>query len=394
MTDFYDKIFDDIDFFDETDISGIFDHLQFPDLFDETMIDIDCVVEELNLHNYPRWFDLKAMLNCHTKDKLLHLSDFLGYPEDLGKSKSIKKAEVVNIIYTFLMDTLEARVLALSKGDFYEFYEFVRTSKSAILDTKDKNNAYLLTTLLPKLIQLGLVYVKAVNGYLRVYIPEEVIEALRNYKEIKRKNSSYLSQLAHMRTYVNAATNLYGIVTPDIFFYWVRKKIAIKAPFETKHKLDDWLITLISITVLAEKHYYYGEAIFASNKFVNTIEVAMFANMLPDPPTIQPYMPSENEIKRFSISTFDRNSFIYRRFTKELRKVAVDYNLVLAQFQIELMKNTPIPDLLDVLADAQLIVFESEEQIEAFVSSVIDLSNETRKWLNFGHKPTELQAQK
>lgn len=384
MTNFYDDILDDFQNLDD------FSESKFSYLFDETMVDLNEVVDELNLHNHPRWFDLKSLLNCHTKENLFYLANFLGHTGDLGNFKTVKKSVVLDRIYHFLNDTLEARVLALSKEDFYVFYEFARTRKSTVLNTKDGENTYLLTTLLPKLVQLGLVYVKVINGELRVFIPDEVMETLRDYKEIKQKNGAFLTQIAHMRTYVNAAANLYGCVEPEVFLTWVRGKIAVVPPFNTKHKIDDWLITLISITALSEKHYYYSNAEFASNKFVNIEEATMYDMMLLERPEIEPYMPSESEIKRFSKSTFDSNSFIYKRFTKELKKAATNYSFLLEQLKSELQKDTTINELFGVLVQEGFLEFESEEQIEAFVKSMTNLSNDTRKWVNFGHKPSEL----
>ncbi|MEY8371567.1 hypothetical protein AAK938_08465 [Aerococcaceae bacterium 50-4] len=384
MTDFNDEILKNFDLSGETYES------KFSDLFDDTMVDLNQVVDDLNLHNHVRWFDLKSLLNCHTKENLFYLANFIGFTEDLGRLNSVKKSQVLDKIYGFLKATLEARILALSKEDFYIFYEFARTRESLILNTKDGKHPYLLSKLLPKLIQLGLVYVKVFYDELRVYIPDEVMLILRDYKEIKRKNSPLLSQISYMKTYVNAAANLYGVVEPHVFISWVKGKVAVVPPFESQHEIDDWLITLISISALSEKHYYFAPAEFSSNKFANVAEAAMYDFVLSERPEIEPYMPSESEIKRFAISTFDKNSFIYKRFTKALKKYAVDYQTILELLLAEMVKGTPIFQVLGVLNDEDLLVFESEEDIETFAATVVDLSNDTRKWENFGHKPSEI----
>ncbi|MGH2117879.1 hypothetical protein [Aerococcus sp. L_32] len=213
---------------------------------------------------------------------------------------------------------------------------------------------------------------------------------MNNYKEIKRNNGAFLNQLKLMTEYVNAAANLYGFVDSDVFLSWLTDDMDMTVPFETKQPIDHWMITLISITALSQKHYYYHGSEFASNKFVNIEDATMFDMVLDTRPDFPPYIPSKSEIKRFSYSTFDKNSLPYKRFTKELRKVAKDYNMVHYIITTELIKGSNITQLINILNQEDIIVFNSAEEMDTFAESVFTLNNDTRMWVNYGNKPDEL----
>jgi len=61
----------------------------------------------------------------------------------------------------------------------------------------------------------------------------------------------------------------------------------------------------------------------------------------------------------------------------------------LSWFTDELVKGASPIDLFKFANEKRLLIYESEENAENFISNLIALSNDTRMWLNRGHKPTE-----
>lgn len=354
-------------------------------MIDTMWTDFTYITTEMSLYHYPTNTDLNSLLSAYTKDSLLHLLDYGGYGYSIDRLKNYKKSIIVDTVQDFWETTLQVRIASLSSKEIKTLKVFLKNT----LDLDSKDGMYFQTELLPKTTKLGLTYIKVVDIGYSVIIPDEVRTLIYHYKDVKKSNGTFLKQLEYMKEKVNAAANLYGIVSTPTFITWTRDDQDIKPPFENDNFTYNWLITLVSLTCLSQNHYYIGDLTFASNKFQNFEEVVEYHDILADRPNFAPYLPTPIEIKRFSKTTFNTNSIIYRNFNKELKKATKKYPIMLSWFTDELVKGASPIDLFKFANEKRLLIYESEENAENFISNLIALSNDTRMWLNRGHKPTE-----
>ncbi|MEY8371580.1 hypothetical protein AAK938_08530 [Aerococcaceae bacterium 50-4] len=348
--------------------------------------DFNHTVTELSLYHYPDDTNMNSLLNAYTKDSLLYLLEYGGYGYSIDRLKNYKKAIVVDTVQNFMETTLQVRIASLSSKEIKTLKAFL--GDTLILDSKD--GMYFQTELLPKTTKLGLTHIKIVDNYFSVIIPDEVRELIYRYKEVKLANRAFLKQVDYMKEKVNAAANLYGFIPTSTFIKWTIDDQNINPPFESNLFTEPWLITLVSLTCFSQNHYYIGDLTFASNKFQNFKEVVAYHGLLANRPDFDPYIPTPIEMKRFSRTTFNTNSAIYRNFTKELKKATDNYSMMLTFFTSELIKGTSPIDLFKFANEKRLLIYDSEENAENFISSLIALSNDTRMWLNRGHKPSEI----
>lgn len=355
---------------------------------DETMViafeSMISVSDKLNLKRVlgeePK---LSVCLKFYTKDQLFYLAELNG----VKVQKSWKKSKMVDAIESAIIETLDERLSLLNNRQFELLQKLFNAQ--IVHGSKDQFEFFITTS--PILTYLGLYYSKVFIGEdiaVASALPFELGQLLEKRTPSNKVKKDTLTKMKKLETVMNAGVHLYGVVDKErVQELWgiLFPKLSLNETF-----LDRYL------PILAIKKNYY---------FVHTDTFLIGHSILMGPEDVEEtyaikklkmgnkfYEPSKKEVEYYSKHQFDRRSLHYRRLKQLIYKNSPDPEIVMDALEIHMKVDNKLSEVMDELAEEELIYFESEKDVEKFADTYMNLNNTTRKWMNEGYTPIELRT--
>lgn len=334
------------------------------------------IVYQINLENSKKstpHYTLADMLNAKNITSLRKMGKLYGVR---GFSKMGKKEIIPELIKNMTNKKQLTDCLFLLNDLEWDLFR-----KAA--NAKDINGDKVLSEDLMFLLELGYMELYYGDGHFLYIVPNE-IKAV--YQELV--NDGFLAEkqrLDLLNDYAIAATNLYGLITQEDFVEIFNK--------QNKHKttVDEIFATLIKF-VATESGYCFWEGYlvnddFAENDFKDVEYYAKTAAMKPR------YLPPQSEFLQYSDWNYIEPTpqlTALRNFIR--RELSNDPNLLeeLMEGIVSLSRYEAKLQMYIDLFEENDISFSNDRQMQTLVQHIIEVKNNTRLWLNNGHKPTEL----
>ena len=230
------------------------------------------------------------------------------------------------------------------------------------------------------LVSLGYVYLFNFNEHIYPVIPNELSTMLSEAfaKELKLKSVHNQKLLS----YAIALVNLYGVYEIEQFVnVWNthnKEKITILEANE-----------FIDVMGKRQGYFWQDDNFIVSNYFEND----EYCNLVKEMSNRPYYTPKKSDIEFYSKNEYDDQSIYYKKVERFIKsKNFLDENrledILWDISEVCFMDKRP-SEIIDILNENDFS-FEGIDEVNVFMKLIMDLSNNSRKWVLRGYKPSEL----
>ena len=328
------------------------------------------LAEEMKKSHFISLFE---SLNVQTKKDLIVLIERGGYK---GIKKSMKKADVIKALEEAILDKFQCVLRAMTNEEFL-----------LIAGAISANGISVAEALVPFYISfenkgfIQFFYGHIDNEYELVF-PKELADAFLSF--IQGGDIKDISERTEIDKCVKALCHLYGAYSDEqLDVVWKR---LYNKPLNLK--LVDQVVELSEI--LSRNYFFIGgcfmeDFLYHQNLYFMVLEQGEGKEY---------YIPSREEVDYYSEHFFDEEDLRYKKLKKFLGKTfklddesCDELGRVLYLDSITGLARPT--SFMDFLNDEGLI-FQTEKKLSEFLALYMDFTNNTRKWMNRGHRPDEV----
>ncbi len=310
---------------------------------------------------------IKDIYDCYDKNGLLEI----GRRHRMSGLTKLKKEELAEQIIAHILDKeVMSSYFLCARDSEIKLFEQVAAGNHKLLDSEVEEMDFLYAG--------GYVTAGADGGFAAA---EEVIKAYKewNTPEFEEKRR----RLSKIGDYLLAANFLYAVTPPSVVLETFNKYEEKKLTLEELFQAYELLLPYRCLVAYVDGNFSDG-ALMEQNGLKQLLKMQK---------KVPYYIPTQPEIR----SMADNSGFIMTEELERLgRFLAEEMNVpedkipyILHQIQAEISTGGQLQDVIDDLEEAE-VIFENDEQTNAFSSIINDVWNRTRMVLNRGHKPYEM----
>ena len=352
---------------------------------------IDTVLAQYEIKKAPQKGDLKACLECYTKDKLIQLSDENGF----HARRTWKKAELVDFIGNKIMEKLELRLLILGKRKLILFQKLINGEFREETARLEEGEFYMMVY--PSLVRMGLLLAMREDDGLTNAIPGDVKETLdkviENFTQMEGKYAQELEYFYEIEGLLDAAIHLYGVVTAKtVHQLWMIENSDKEISTTQIQQFLDYSDYFLPLVVMKNGYYHIDKYLIASELFEDEEEVRTFEANLPSQKEIYTHKPTKQEIEFYKNDSFDHRTKYYKRLEQFLAKhhPKIITNSLMTFIGNNIQLGNSLSEIVDDLYYNSMLQLDTDDDYDEFARLFRDLRKHSRLWQLIGNTSEEI----
>ena len=314
---------------------------------------------------------LKECLKTLSIDTLLTigLSHEVELDVILSKPKLVRECWLL-IMYRFIADV-----------EYLDINEFALLKE--LLDVESIEISQLKFTTYYSLVKLGFVYLFGFNDKIYPVIPKEI--RILIYKAINEGYEGKIELNCRKHLLAKALTNLYGIFEIEQF-----------AKVWNEYNVEQTTIEQASEFFVGKQFnhsYYWIDEDWIVSSYFDDEEDEEYLELKDESSWRPYYMPSNEEIEFYSKNEYNENSKECKsveRFLKGKLSISKErFEDLFDELMFLCLMDAPVREIFELLNEAD-VVFDGENVLNKFMQLLMELMNNTRKWVLRGHISSEL----
>lgn len=342
--------------------------------------ELEDVAADFQLKWEPKASDLYGLLEAYTKDQLLDLCDL----NRVDIRKSWTKAEIINKLERHILDTLPERLLLLEDFQLDLLIQYAENGHA--FESKAEEMLFMMA-ILPQAVKMGLLFVRNEKDHFEKYVPLELVEMIDRLEQLQRDTEiqARLEFPKRLREILQASINLYGVFKLSrLINLWEIKYPKDELSREFLNQFNQHLPLLM----IQNDCRWVGSLIVSPN-FETDMEAVNLYTEIQAKMGMDFYQPTAKEISYYSKHPVDRRSTHYKRLKRLVNRLSENPEYVMGALETNLMFGHPLSAVMNELSEQDLLIFDSQRQVEQFAEHYIYLHNHTRLWENAGYMPVE-----